>query len=53
MQRIIERLLERNHEVTAITNFKMEFPKDLPKPKNYTEILISPPYVPNMSNYYV
>lgn len=39
MERIIDALLERHHQVTAITNFKWNGPK----PVNYTEILIDPP----------
>lgn len=39
MERIIETLLNRQHHVTTITNFKWNGPK----PANYTEILIDPP----------
>lgn len=38
MQTIIEALLNRGHEVTAITSFKWN-----PLPVNYTEVLIDPP----------
>lgn len=40
METIIEALLDRHHEVTTITNFKWNGPK----PANYTEILIDPPF---------
>lgn len=39
LERLIEALLDRDHHVTAITNFKWNGPK----PQNYTEILIDPP----------
>lgn len=39
LKTIIEALLDRQHHVTAITNFKWNGPR----PMNYTEILIDPP----------
>lgn len=41
---VIEELINRGHKVTAITSFKPH--KTL---KNYTEILIDPPYDVNNS----
>lgn len=37
----VQDLLNRGHEITCITNMAMPDPK----PKNYTEILIDPPYL--------
>lgn len=39
MQAFVKELIERGHEVTCVTSIAMES-----KPKNYTEILIDPPF---------
>lgn len=40
MQVFVKELLKREHEVTCITSITL----GEPKPENYTEILIDPPY---------
>lgn len=44
MESFVKSLIDRGHQVTCITSIKLSEPK----PDNYTEILIDPPF--NMQN---
>lgn len=44
MESFVKALIDRGHQVTCITSIKLSGPK----PDNYTEILIDPPF--NMQN---